>query len=470
MRFISCTSEILSSSRVCYPTSEGVEPRKESENQLKSSKYELPVLDMLVNQASKISADFSLKKTTIVCIHHSLKTSISLVKAVLGLGVKAENFFILGKSYSDCPDVVQSIKNLGVSYQMSSKQNGVGCFYQTFIKDVSWLWRKVFDHATWNTTENLLILDHGGHALSFIPDEVLSKYHSIIGVEKTSAGLINFEKNSSPYIPVINVASCAAKKFLEPEFIAKSLIDNMPDISHINGRKAVCGIIGCGAIGKAVAKQLLFLGFKVMAYDRKSPELEKSDKVSHVEFLTTIISEADYIFGCTGTDILSGEETLEMLETTSRDKIFLSCSSEDKEFLSLLLLVKQKSKDINLQNPLHDITYTNKNKAKITFLKGGFPINFNTFNETVPPEDIQLTRALVFLSVLQAAKLFREKNLSHDSHALYKLDPEMQKIIVNKWLKCQPDNKVPTALVRQFQDIDWVAENSEGQLKSCDIF
>ena len=52
---------------------------------------------------------------------------------MIRLGAKPENIFVLGKHYSECPSVVQQIKDLGVSYQDCSVQIGLALFNRSLL-------------------------------------------------------------------------------------------------------------------------------------------------------------------------------------------------------------------------------------------------------------------------------------------------------------------------------------------------
>ncbi|WP_280124405.1 hypothetical protein [Coxiella endosymbiont of Ornithodoros amblus] len=52
--------------------------------------------------------------------------------------------------------------------------------------------------------EEILIFDHSGYYFSFIPEKILRKY-KVIGVEKTTARLINLNAQVFPPFPLFGV-------------------------------------------------------------------------------------------------------------------------------------------------------------------------------------------------------------------------------------------------------------------------
>lgn len=121
--------------------------------------------------------------------------------------------------------------------------------------------------------------------------------------------------------------------------------------------------------------------------------------VYRTESLACVIASANIIFSTTGKDI---SQQLHIDEIVKRDKIFISCSSGDKEFLTLLQAIAKRSNDHH-PDPFTDVIYSTPNGARITILDWGTPINFNRTEASVPAQDIAMTRGLLFGANLQAA-------------------------------------------------------------------
>jgi len=425
----------------------------------------LPVVDAVIEKALATMSSLPLRKTAIVYVHHPLQTSVNLMTGLLRLGARPKNIFVLGKHYSECPSIVKQMMDLGVHYQPCSVQIGLGKFYQSFTRDINWLWFNTLTHIE-KDTEEVLVLDHGGHALAFIPAQILQKY-KVVGIEKTTGGLINLDDQGLPPFPIIGVANCAAKKILESPLIAEAVVTKLLPIIPIKNTNLTCGVVGYGAIGKAVASKLLAMGHKVIVYDNDHYQLKaiKTEGLTKTNELSALISSADYIFGCTGRDIT---KSIDIFRLASKDKTLISCSSEDKEFLSLLQLIQQKNNGGVATRPLNDVNYHTDMSATIRILKGGFPINFDNSGESVPANDIQLTRALVLAGVLQAIRIFKKPDLLAQGE-LYALDPSMQNFVVKEWLKHQPASRFPKNITDQFQNKQWIIEHSGGVHAPCDI-
>lgn len=415
----------------------------------------LPVLNSIVNKILTSKNPAPLANATVVYIHHALESSLTLLKSTIKLGLLPKNIFVLNKYYSQCESIAKEIKNLGINYQSCSEPVGLGRFSQSFIYDISILWHNVLTAK--QGTDKLIIMDHGGYALNYIPAEILHRYN-VIGVEKTRAGFINFNLDDLPF-PIIDIASCAAKKILESPLIAEAVVAKLMPLVPIKESYLTCCVIGYGAIGKALSKKLSSLKHRVIAYDKQIERLkEAAEDIVIADDLASAIRFSDYIFGCTGQDI---SKSIDLFRHCYKDKVLISCSSEDKEFLSLLRHIQQQHpSDIHI-NPLHDITWKNDVGANIRIVRGGFPVNFDGSKESVPSNDIQLTRSLVLAGALQAVDLFKETQIIK-RNGKFMLDPDMQKFIINEWINVQPLNRFDQQVIKNFQDKQWIIENSSG--------
>lgn len=428
---------------------------------------DLPILRKMLNSLTSSLSQKPLRYTAIYYVHHPLQTSLNIIDAIVRLGAKPKNIFILGKRYSECSDVVEALVKLGVHYQPCSMQINLGKYSYSFIRDINWLWAKIIATIDKEIRE-ILILDHGGHAVTYFPPALLNSY-KIVAIEKTAAGFIDIDKRGLPPFPIIDVANCAAKRFIEPPLIACAVVNKIMSYLPKNGEKHIYGVVGCGFIGQAITLKLLNMGYRVIIYDSNPDQIQTVPH--HVNLIPTqelsaLVNASSYIFGCSGRDI--AETILEHFRLSKSDKTLISCSSEDKEFLSLLRVVSHQEHHY-AHNPLDDINYKTVFGANIHILRGGFPVNFDQSGESVPAKDIQLTRSLVLASILQAVQYFKLSNIQISS-TIYSLDAVAQSFIVDEWLKHQDGSMYSEALINNFHDIGWIMENSNGLHEHFDLF
>lgn len=432
-----------------------------------STLIELPLLNTMTEAFKAKAIKNPLERTAVIYVHHALKTSLPVLDALFKLSLLPQHTFVTGKRYSDNSDVIQKTKSYNLYYQPSSEQSGLGAFKQSFTRDINLMWAEAVKQLDPAKVDNVLILDHGGYAANFVPASILEKFH-VIGLEKTSGGLKAFD--FGPSFPLINVANCAAKKILESPLIAEAVLAKLKPVIDMTNTPTECGVIGYGAIGKAIAEKLLSLGHRVIVYDNDPVQLKKaslSKNLVSTNDLASLVNFSKFIFGCSGCDVT---ESMDAFRLAPEQKTLISCSSEDREFLTLLQYVQKayNGKARMMANNFSDVAYTNAFGKTIRILRAGFPANFDHSGESVPANDIQLTRALVLAGVFQAIHFFNKPHFTENAE-IYALDAGLQQFVVREWLKHQNKDRFSYETVRHFNDQHWIRENSQGAQEPLDF-
>jgi hypothetical protein len=375
----------------------------------------------------------------------------------LKLGVKSENIYLLGKHYSTHKESKETIRDLGINLQSNLIQTKLGNFSEAFTCDVKNLWNFVLHDILQKDINALIILDDGGHCLANTPEKLIIKYR-IVGIEQTASGLFNPKVLKLPF-PLINVACSAAKKWLEPPIISNAIVRKLSSILPLEDGKLCCGVIGFGAIGKAVAFKLSILNNSVVAYDKNHFQNTKDTIISHTKSIEKVILNSDHIFGCTGTDITANVDILKIM---NKEKSLISCSSEDIEFRLLLKLIQQNNHSkFKLTFPLSDILYESECDRIIRIYRSGFPINFDNSKEIEYPKEIQLTRGLLLGGILQAISLM--PLMKKNRHARLALHSDIQQFIVHRWKENQTGDFRISKFLEYFDDISWIKNHSEAK-------
>lgn len=380
----------------------------------------LPVLQEIINKPVQ-KYNWQVENTALVCVQHLLYTTCDLLHAFKNMNISPQNIHIMGKTYSTCPKVTNSLILNKFSYYPSTEYNEIGCFTEYFEQDIKMMWEKVTLSLGTQKIKKIIIMDDGGHCISNVPEEILNTCQ-VIGVEQTSSGLTEITRTALKF-PIVEVASSATKQIIESPLIADAIVRKLDYTLPLNKGKLTCAVIGLGVIGNEVCKNLLTLHHNVIAYDINSELKQKINNVTYVNDISTAIKSAKYIFGCSGHDITQNLD----FSIIREDKYLISCSSKDKEFLSLIKFI------------YHNCPYQVTNKcitsnlatgAIVTILNNGCPINFDLSGESVPAHDIQLTRGLLFGGALQA---FYQLEQRPGIAQRYMLDPTIQRFIVNTW-------------------------------------
>ena len=420
-------------------------------------KDKLPTIKYFLNKLRQEDS-LNLENISFVCVQHLIDTTVDLFQALIDIGAKPENIFVIGKHYSNCIKVVKQLKQLGIYIHKLTPLTVLGEFTEAFNYDLIGFWEKAKSNIIKNKSEGIVILDDGGRCLQIVRHDKVNNL-PIIGIEQTRAGLYNPDVFNSK-IPYIDVARCAAKKVLEPSIIIEEILVSVTDKLLSMSENAVYGIIGTGVLGQALTNNLLKSGYsKIVLYDKNQDFHNKftSKKIFWAKSIDELFLKADYIFGCTGRDITEG---LDFEKIIKKNKVFISCSSEDIEFLSLLKSSRNYIKKSGA-TPLQDLFYKLNNNAYIKIISGGFPINFNRIKEISPRNKIQLTRGLLLAALSQAGALCHNIRTHSFSTNRIMLSPLLQKAITNIWRKHIEKDYLSEELAK-FEDIHWIEKNSEG--------
>jgi S-adenosylhomocysteine hydrolase len=419
----------------------------------------LPVIDNTVNKITNSEYKLDFSNTLFVCVQHLLATTNYMLDSLLNLGANVKNVHIMGKPYSTCDTVVDSLIANGYNYYHHPDQQSIGNFNNTFYHYIDKMWTDIMQQLSHDSSIKLIvILDDGGSCICRVPSYIVDNYN-VIGVEQTASGIAKI-KSQIPPLPIIDVATSATKKLIESPMIADAVVRKLELVLPIiTKKKLICGVIGLGAIGNAVINKLLTLGHKVITYDKDNINLDNKNAISYDD-VNQLIYDCEYIFGCSGNDVTSGVDFSQI----NSEKYFISCSSHDIEFLSLINYIKQTIDDINITDN-GDIVCTVNKKAKINILRKGYPINFDRTGESVEAHNIQLTRGLLFGGVLQAIAFYNQSyNQYLREYKIYMLAPDIQKFVIDNWVIHGSKKFTDNLYINKFQDFNWIINNSGGIL------
>lgn len=418
--------------------------------------------DIVARCPDKVPPKFA--KTIFVCVQHLLETSGSLFEAIIKLGANPRNIYVLGKHYSSNVSVTDKLKDLGVNVFLGAGNTILGEYRATFTADIRRMWQAVVGSDMIGAAQHVLVLDDGGLCASAAPRSFGRA--SVVGVEQTTSGL---REAQSIQFPVIEVAGSAAKRWLEPPMIAETIAAKVVRRIREGTVPQRCGVIGYGAIGRAVAQILLQSDRDVFVWDT-NPALAwertslKLPGVTWCHAASEVLTKADCVFGCAGEDVLpDGTEHFNDLEGS---KTLISCSSADVEFRGMLRAASSSASAP--LDCLDNIVFRPHQKVTVEILRGGFPINFDGGPESVPASEIQMTRGLLLGGLIQAMACEHGKN-RHWANEM--LNPWIQRFVVEQWMlrAGKWDGDLPNRMLEviNFQDLGWVERESSGTLGAC---
>ena len=440
----------------------------------------LPVLnryhEYMKEQLGNEFPDFS--NVVFACGQHLLETTGSLFEMLIAMRAKPGNIFVLGKSYSNCTDVIDRLKKLKIKVHDTTKRCSWGDFENAYARDAYDMWKDINRHIETkrrgrDAVESIIILDDGGHVLKEMAEQsrILCKYN--IGIEQTTSGT---NAAATRAFPVIQVCSSAIKNWCEPSMVAAVVAQKFRKIiekyaaTHDKAAEAVYGIVGFGHIGTALVNELLkdSIHKNIVIFDKLQSKREEArstyarfSNVQIAEDIDTVFKDTSVIVGCTGTDITAGKA--HAFDLATGDKILISCSSKDVEFHSLLL--KLQVENPAPKDPKEDIEFQNKWKThKIVIAKGGLPINFDNTPHSVAPNDIQLIRGLKLASIMQAAKMIKDwKSTGEMKIGNYQVDAKTQHWLYHAWLDTKRQLNLSQDYIKAASSLEKIVKASGGE-------
>ena len=400
--------------------------------------------------------------TGIVFIQHFLPSIIDIPKALIQLGIPSQNIVGLKKPYSECKDVTLELENLGIEIIQNSKPLSHGSFNVAFNRDIMTAWNKAINKFKKNNVKKIIIIDDGFYLTPSFPMEELNL--PVIAIEQTTSGIIPFETKNLPF-PVILFAGSATKKFLETTIIVREIEKSINSHLKLNiSKNSLCGILGNGTIGKALASYLNEQGHKVMVYDKDPNKIPKTNgNIFGAKNLHTLTASVDYLFSMTGNDA-----TIDMnpFEETTKNIVAVNFGSAS-EFRTLLQHIHHQVKNNKNteQNTdfyhLRDLEYATKFGSAITVKNSGFVGNFNKKDELSTKEDIFITRASIFACIIQAANYLNKKDVVSCGKR-YMLDPRLQSKIATQWINEHINQSDIYKYSKNFKNLSWIVKNSCG--------
>ncbi|HEU0005617.1 MAG TPA: NAD(P)-dependent oxidoreductase, partial [Terriglobia bacterium] len=277
----------------------------------------------------------------------------------------------------------------------------------------------------------------------------------VVGIEQTMSGLALLD--APPPFPVIDVASSAAKQWIEPPMISEAVLARLQPYRLPD---SPVGVVGFGNIGKAMTQTLSRIQPPILAFDENIGPEGKSGTTVFCDSLRELYSKSATIFGCTGKDTLAGKDWWPQL---TGERLLISCSSQDMEFRSILLSLNDGNHEFVSSQQLTSEVTVRLRQGKLQILRGGFPLNFDGSKESVPVADIQMTRGLLLGAILQAVSLIED---GYTRPLRTMLLPELQRLVVSEWIQIRASRRTsfePWLLDRfLLDDLSWIANNSGG--------
>lgn len=361
----------------------------------------LPLLEKIAKASPKSAFD----KVEVIAIQHLLDSQVPTFDTYRSLGMSPTRTSVVAVPYSASQAVVDQLEDRGWDVRVPPLDLDA---WAGEIREV--MCERI--EAAEASGRKILVLDDGGLVAKLLDDDPdLTPYaHLFKIVEQTRRG-ITVADGVELKSPVINVAQSWGK-FVEGPMIGDSVTGKLLErlekigVESLKGMKV--GVIGYGTIGAPIAKQLEERGAVVTVLDVSAESMDKAkaDGFAVAKNRATFFSGADMIIGATGMQSMTKAD----LERVKSGVILGSASSKLVEIdVEALAAESRKGRGKEPRVEVVDgeshpptVEYTVGEDRKIKLLASGFPVNFDGGQENIPPEQIQLTRALMLIGGLQA--------------------------------------------------------------------
>jgi hypothetical protein len=420
-----------------------------------------PILENIRHTFSLQNNRPKLSDTYLIGVQHFLPSTVHLFKNLIQLGFPPENMAFSDKPYSRVESSFHEIKDLGIQVHSSEDEEELGYYSEAASEKIRKMWATCSYEIEKKKIKKIIILDEGGRCIEHIPNYFLNT-HNIVAIEQTRGGLYSRELPHKPF-PVIELASSAIKKNYESPIISKSILktitSNKSLKSNLRNMEIQYGIVGNGTLGLALASYFSSsTNRKIFAYDKHFTSYPENLRKTLIPAPSAeaVIRNSDCIFFCTGQDSTKNIDVYSLI----KNKVFISCSSEDIEFRSILREISRKCNSIHFKpsDSLGNLKLLTESNDEILLAAGGFPINFDRTPES-DPEEMLLTRGLLMGAVIQA--IIMQEALPGSFSFLHNkimLDPFIQKYILKLYKHHFPSH----ADKQEKISLDWIQKNSGG--------
>ena len=368
----------------------------------------------LLKQVFRVYKGVDLSNVLLLANQHLLADQEMAIRSLLKAGLRPENCVIAGKCYSTNRQVMNDLLSMGcVVAPFSLDFEPMQSFDEWFSSRLGSFILQDLLRRNLTTYRKIVALDDGGF-LHLVVDRLCRGLPNLVGIEQTSSGHHRI-KAARVGFPVGSVARNYIKLTHESPLIARNVIERVErHLRQRNRQDPNVLVFGLGPVGRQVAGQL-FLKHKwrgcvfdpkadqLLAEERLVDLLTVRHRVLKDEELKRRLGEFDVIIGATGSPVLSADDIARLHPEVS----LISVSSSDREFPALAFRCLGKG--------IHD-DYWRDGRCLVN---GGFPITFDGSAQAMPPQEIELTIALLMIYLMSEASDHRLFPIAYPINQIY---------------------------------------------------
>ncbi len=400
---------------------------------------DMPILDRWVEE--RVSGQ-PLSGVTALFIQHQFGNQLPQARAMLELGLAPERLLWLDVPYTSNARVREGLVALGIP-----RRNLIVAHDYWVLEAYAPYQRRrvqqlVRDFMN-DPPERLLVLDDGAYFL-----EAASCFRArlphVAVVEQTTRGLIKIEAGAAmrqyaQSLSLVDVARSAPKRTLEPPFIGiavcSALLRKVQD-RFSPGHRDRCLILGLGAIGSQVARFAAeYLNFRrdlIHVFDPDAQRMREAQESGYSAWQKEELgTRFRLVIGCSGRSSFTVQDYVYLedgavLASASSGSVELSREDfielADSSKIDDIKVIRQGLDEENIHS---DLRFRMVDR-EVTFLNGGFPVNFDGRVNCVPTRYMQPTATMMVAASVQAVSTLLKGTLELDSEFCEWIDREFR--------------------------------------------
>lgn len=297
-----------------------------------------PLLSKMVSE--EYVRDQVLSNAIVIFREHSLISVFNVFKELFKLGLKPENtvYYSKGDRCKNICRIEESFKALGIGVFVLSPFESVSPTGKTedetiLPESADRVFNELNPYFVRARKENkkVIVFDDGGLMITTVIDLFGAKYGDITSgfIETTKGGMHAINARQDLDITVVNLADSEIKNLMSP-VIGHSITNRIYElIPQIGLQSQIAVVVGYGALGKVIAKDLRNHGMAVYVCDIEPYRVFESlsDGFPVSKDLVYLLKEFKpvLVVGCTGLDAL----TYDNLSKIERDTYIATVSSNE---------------------------------------------------------------------------------------------------------------------------------------------
>jgi hypothetical protein len=426
---------------------------------VESRRFAIPRLVESVSSHFEVPAGSPLLDADSLACRHLMGSTVAELSAIQRALPHLTFAEVLAKPYSANRLAIMAARSRGIRlHEDSSEMPGLearqfGSFAARHRTNARAVVDRYIEENARGKSSTLLVIDDGGALIDAVGQAVIdgSIQQPVVAIEQTTHGLFavqRFMKDAKARqlgFACVSVARSEAKLRKESLLIARSIVETAESWLRLLGRPMRnVGIVGIGAVGAAVAKELSSRGIIIRVHDKNPNKLAVAEMLGDFEVawtLSDLLRHSEIVIGASGGTSIDAAAADDLQDGT----VLISASSGDLEFSGLgqwsmklhpLLSGAAAPTPFDLSHGLLEATShpARVGIRKVYVVNRGFPVNFDGRCDPIAVRDIQLTRALIVGAALQAAGAIDGVSLSGKT-GVFELHRAVDQFVIEQYAK-----------------------------------